>query len=125
MGRMRQLLKYKLLFFSFFCPSVLVGWSDGWDWSSSESSDSESDPSSSSITELSENIDSESNSDSYEPISKYDGAWKLTDKGDNYDQYLAENGVNWFARMVASWMHPIFTFRHTSVRQSKSDSKMG
>ena len=67
---MRQLLKYKLLFFSFWiiCPSVLAGWSGGWDWSSSESSDSESDPSSSSITELSENIDSESNSDSYELI---------------------------------------------------------
>ena len=48
--------------------------------------------------------------------SKYDGAWKLTDKGENFDQYLADNGVNWFARMVASWMHPIFTFRHTSER---------
>ena len=60
---MRQLLKYKLLFF-IICPSVLAGWSDGWDWSSSESSESDS----SSITELSENIDSESNSDSYELI---------------------------------------------------------
>lgn len=50
--------------------------------------------------------------------SEYDGAWKLTDKGENFDQYLADNGVNWFARMVASWMHPIFTFRHTSEKFS-------
>ena len=52
--------------------------------------------------------------------SEYDGAWKLTDKGENFDQYLADNGVNWFARMVASWMHPIFTFRHTSEKFSFS-----
>merc|ERR1719270_1118639 len=118
---MRQKYNFLLLSFLMICPPVFGGWSDGW-WSS-ESTDSsesipESDSSSISDASNSENIDSANNSEFEEPISEYDGAWKLTDKGENFDQYLADNGVNWFARMVASWMHPIFTFRHTSEKYS-------
>ena len=130
------------------CPPVFGGWSDGWWSSeSSESSESDSSSiSEASYSENIDTANNSEFEEPIRTVftnvygdkdgsgianydrsdqkilenfkSEYDGAWKLTDKGEKFDQYLADNGVNWFARMVASWMHPIFTFRHTSEKFS-------